>query len=115
MVSVIMLAREVLIAAATIGLALAGARRIDVVWAGKAGTLLALMFSLPMFLGADATRASWHAFFIVCAWGSRSAASSSATTPQPSTSRRRVTRSGRVDHLEMSWRSVDEGSDPGRR
>jgi cardiolipin synthase len=64
----VMLAREVLIALATIGLALAGARRIDVVWAGKAGTL-ALMFSLPMFLGADATRASWHAFFIVCAWG----------------------------------------------
>src|SRR5205085_930598 len=63
----LMLAREVLIAAATIGLALAGARRIDVVWAGKAGTL-ALMFSLPMFLGADATRASWHAFFIVGAW-----------------------------------------------
>jgi cardiolipin synthase len=55
------------IATATIGLALAGARRIDVVWAGKAGTL-ALMFSLPMFLGADATRASWNAFFIVCAW-----------------------------------------------
>jgi len=63
----IMLAREVLIAGATVGLAVAGARRIDVVWAGKAGTL-ALMFSLPMFLGADATRASWHAFFIVCAW-----------------------------------------------
>ena len=63
----IMLAREVLIAGATIGLAVAGARRIDVVWAGKAGTL-ALMFSLPMFLGADATRASWHAFFIVSAW-----------------------------------------------
>lgn len=67
-VVVIMLVREVLIAAATIGIALAGARRIDVVWAGKAGTL-ALMFSLPMFLGADATGASWHAFFIVCAWG----------------------------------------------
>jgi cardiolipin synthase len=64
----IMLTREVLIAAATVGLALAGARRIDVVWAGKAGTL-ALMFSLPMFLGADATRASWHVFFTVCAWG----------------------------------------------
>jgi cardiolipin synthase (CMP-forming) len=64
----IMLCREVLIAAATIGLAVAGARRIDVVWAGKAGTL-ALMFSLPMFLGADATGASWHWFFIVCAWG----------------------------------------------
>ena len=64
----IMLAREVLIAAATIALALAGARRIDVVWAGKAGTL-ALMFSLPMFLGADATTGAWHAFFNVCAWG----------------------------------------------
>lgn len=63
----IMLVREVLIAAATIGLGLAGARRIDVVWAGKAGTL-ALMFSLPMFLGADATRSAWHAFFIVFGW-----------------------------------------------
>ena len=63
----LMLAREVLIAAATIALAVAGARRIDVVWAGKAGTL-ALMFSLPMFLGADATTGSWHAFFIVGAW-----------------------------------------------
>jgi cardiolipin synthase len=68
LVVAVMLAREVLIAGATIGLALAGARRIDVVWAGKAGTL-ALMVSLPMFLGADATRASWHAFFIVGAWG----------------------------------------------
>ena len=64
----LMLAREVLIAAATIALALAGARRIDVVWAGKAGTL-ALMFSLPMFLGADGTTGSWHAFFNFCAWG----------------------------------------------
>ena len=27
-----------------------------------------MLFSLPMFLGADATRASWHAFFIVFAW-----------------------------------------------
>ena len=63
----LMLVRQVLIAAATIALALAGARRIDVVWAGKAGTL-ALMFSLPMFLGADATTGSWHAFFIVGAW-----------------------------------------------
>jgi cardiolipin synthase (CMP-forming) len=64
----IMLIREVLIAAVTVALALAGARRIDVLWAGKAGTL-ALMFSLPMFLGADATTGAWHAFFLVCAWG----------------------------------------------
>ena len=49
----VVLVREVVIAGATIGLGLAGAKRIDVVWAGKAGTL-ALMFALPMFLLADA-------------------------------------------------------------
>ncbi len=51
----VVLVREVLVAVATVGLGLAGARRIDVVWAGKAGTL-ALMFALPMFLIADAAR-----------------------------------------------------------
>lgn len=60
------LAREVLIAAATVALALAGARRIDVVWAGKAGTL-ALMFALPMFLIADAAR-SVYTLFTVLGW-----------------------------------------------
>jgi len=49
----IILIREVLIAMATIALGIAGARRIDVVWAGKAGTL-AIMFSLPAFLVAAA-------------------------------------------------------------
>jgi cardiolipin synthase len=49
---VVVLAREIAIAAVTIGLALGGARRIDVVWAGKAGTL-ALMFALPLLLVAD--------------------------------------------------------------
>src|SRR5260221_6733369 len=51
----VMLARGTVIALATVALALAGARRIDVVWAGKAGTL-ALMFALPMFLIADAAK-----------------------------------------------------------
>ncbi len=46
------LGREALVAAATLGLAAAGARRIDVQWTGKAGTL-ALMFALPGFLLAD--------------------------------------------------------------
>jgi cardiolipin synthase len=46
------LAREALVAAATLGLAAAGARRIDVQWTGKAGTL-ALMFGLPGFLLAN--------------------------------------------------------------
>lgn len=49
---VLVLAREVVIAVVTVALALAGARRIDVLWAGKAGTLL-VMFSLPAFLAAD--------------------------------------------------------------
>ena len=46
------LAREALVGAATLGLAAAGARRIDVQWVGKAGTL-ALMFALPGFLLID--------------------------------------------------------------
>jgi len=48
-VGVAVLAREGIVAAATLALAAAGARRIDVQWAGKAGTL-ALMFALPGFL-----------------------------------------------------------------
>jgi cardiolipin synthase len=48
-VGVAVLAREVLVAGATLALAAAGASRIDVRWVGKAGTL-ALMFALPGFL-----------------------------------------------------------------
>jgi cardiolipin synthase (CMP-forming) len=63
----IIIIRELLIAVATVSLGIAGARRIDVVWAGKAGTL-ALMFALPMFLAADAVP-SREAFFNLCGWG----------------------------------------------
>jgi cardiolipin synthase len=63
----IVLIREVLVAVATIVLAAAGARRIDVVWAGKAGTL-AIMFSLPAFLLADAAP-SVEVFFNLVGWG----------------------------------------------
>ncbi len=63
----VILAREVLVAIATIALALAGARRIDVVWAGKAGTL-ALMMALPMFLIADAAH-SVRTVFDFLGWG----------------------------------------------
>jgi cardiolipin synthase (CMP-forming) len=64
----IVLLREVLIAVATIALALAGARRIDVVWAGKAGTL-AVMFALPLFLWANAIESNgWSAFVWFCGW-----------------------------------------------
>ena len=53
------LVRELLISVGTLWLAAKGARRIDVQWVGKAGTL-ALMFALPLFLWLVATR---RAFF----------------------------------------------------
>ena len=49
----VVLGREAVISVAVLALAAAGARRIDVQWAGKAGTL-ALMFALPGFLLVDA-------------------------------------------------------------
>jgi cardiolipin synthase len=52
-VGVVVLARELVISVAVLVLAAAGARRMDVQWAGKAGTL-ALMFALPGFVLADA-------------------------------------------------------------
>jgi len=64
---IVVLAREVLVAVATVVLGLMGARRIDVLWAGKAGTL-ALMFAMPMFLIADASDRV-HDFFTVVGWG----------------------------------------------
>jgi cardiolipin synthase len=67
LVLIIALVREVGIAIASVLLGMAGARRIDVVWAGKAGTL-ALMFAMPMFLIADASE-SVHGFFTVVGWG----------------------------------------------
>ena len=54
-VGIVVLAREALISVATVGLAALGARRIDVQWVGKAGTL-ALMFALPMFLWLDTVK-----------------------------------------------------------
>lgn len=64
----VVLVREILIAAVTVGLALAGARRIDVVWAGKAGTL-AVMFSLPLLLVAHHIDGFWEAVSWICGWG----------------------------------------------
>ena len=110
-----MLIREILIAAVTVALALAGARRIDVLWAGKAGTL-ALMFSLPMFLGADATTGAWHAFFVVGSWGFAIGGVIlgyyAAWQLRPGSAR--GTTRGPGMH-ELGWRLAHEGSDPGRR
>ena len=65
---VLVLAREILIAVVTVVLAVAGARRIDVLWAGKAGTL-AVMFSLPAFLAASITHGWFHDLCVLVAYG----------------------------------------------
>ena len=59
--------REVLVSGAVIVLAALGARRIDVTWAGKAGTF-ALMFAFPLFLGSHADNLGWQGLAGVLAW-----------------------------------------------
>ena len=63
----VVLVRETLIGAVTVALAVAGARRIDVVWAGKAGTF-AVMFSLPSLLIAAHLRGTWHTTMELFGW-----------------------------------------------
>jgi len=65
---VLVLARELVIAVVTLGLAMAGARRIDVLWVGKAGTF-ATMIALPAFLGASLADGALHALLWLIAYG----------------------------------------------
>jgi cardiolipin synthase len=59
-------AREVLVSVAVLVLASLGAKRIDVLWVGKAGTF-ALMFSYPAFLLGHGT-AQWQTPIRDIAW-----------------------------------------------
>jgi cardiolipin synthase (CMP-forming) len=61
------LVREVLVAGAFVVLAALGARRIDVQWAGKAGTF-GLMFAFPLFLIAHDQRFPLRDAAEVLAW-----------------------------------------------
>ena len=65
--AVAVLAREVVVSITTVGLAMLGAKRIDVTWWGKAGTFC-LMFSFPLFLASDSD-ISWAGFAEFAAWG----------------------------------------------
>jgi cardiolipin synthase (CMP-forming) len=65
-VGVLVLVREAIVSVAVLALALAGARRIDVQWSGKAGTL-SVMFALPLFLLADSIDTG-HALVLAAAW-----------------------------------------------
>jgi cardiolipin synthase (CMP-forming) len=60
------LAREVLVAGTVLALAALGARRIDVLWIGKAGTF-GLMFAYPAFLLGHGS-ASWQTVIRDLAW-----------------------------------------------
>jgi cardiolipin synthase (CMP-forming) len=66
--AIVLLVREAVVAGATLALAAAGARRIDVLWVGKAGTL-AVMFSLPMLLLAAYVGGFGHAILLIGGWG----------------------------------------------
>jgi cardiolipin synthase (CMP-forming) len=66
-VGILVLAREAIISIAVLALAAAGARRIDVQWVGKAGTL-ALMVAFPLFLWADAIHGDAHDLVLFGAW-----------------------------------------------
>ncbi|MGZ6912328.1 MAG: CDP-alcohol phosphatidyltransferase family protein [Acidimicrobiia bacterium] len=67
-VLVVILVREALISVGTLWLAAMGARRIDVQWVGKAGTL-ALMFALPLFLWLNETESgAGHDVLWVVTW-----------------------------------------------
>lgn len=63
---VLTIGREVLVSATVVGLAALGARRVDVLWVGKAGTF-ALMVAYPGFLLSHGT-AGWQVPFHVAAW-----------------------------------------------
>jgi cardiolipin synthase (CMP-forming) len=65
-VAVVALTREALVATGFLVVAAAGGRRMDVQWAGKAGTF-GLMCALPLFLAGHST-VSWHAAAEVLAW-----------------------------------------------
>jgi cardiolipin synthase (CMP-forming) len=61
------LVREVVVAVAALALAVMGARRIDVQWAGKAGTF-AMMFAFPFFLASGVEQLWWQDQARFLAW-----------------------------------------------
>jgi len=65
-IAVIAIVREGVVAIAAVGLAIAGARRIDVTMIGKAGTF-GLMCAFPLFLTAHST-VGWHHIALLLAW-----------------------------------------------
>jgi cardiolipin synthase len=67
LVGIAVLAREVIVGGTVLALAAAGARRIEVTWAGKAGTFCNL-FAFPFFLGGS-SGITWHETAQRLGWG----------------------------------------------
>jgi cardiolipin synthase len=65
-VAVVALSREALVAVGFLAVAAARGRRMDVQWAGKAGTF-GLMCALPLFLAGHAND-DWHRIATALAW-----------------------------------------------
>ncbi|MGC8627037.1 MAG: CDP-alcohol phosphatidyltransferase family protein [Acidimicrobiales bacterium] len=65
-IAAVAIAREALVAAGAVYLAMAGAKRIDVTLMGKAGTF-GLMCAFPLFLAGHST-IGWHRSALVLAW-----------------------------------------------
>lgn len=65
-VGLLAISREALVAIGFLTVAALGGRRMDVVWAGKAGTF-GLMAALPLFLGGHAND-DWHRTAETLAW-----------------------------------------------
>jgi cardiolipin synthase len=65
-IGLVVLVRESVVGAAAIVLAAAGARRIDVQWVGKAGTL-GLLVTFPLFLAGHST-VGWAGWAEAMAW-----------------------------------------------
>ena len=64
----VVIVRELLVSLAVVGLAAMGARRIDVQWVGKAGTLC-LMVAFPLLMVGNSPDASWQRIGEVLGWG----------------------------------------------
>jgi len=64
---VLTVAREVAVSLFVVGLAMTGARRLDVTWFGKKGTY-GMMQAWPAFLLAAGTEGNWSTFWEIFAW-----------------------------------------------
>jgi len=87
--------REVLVAVTTVALGVLGARRIDVSWAGKCGTLL-MMVAFPLFLWGHGSGPAYALAWVVAVAGLIMAWYAAATYVRPAIEALREGRAGRL-------------------